>query len=206
MWVIFQKSDGKIVSASSGAEIEQSKEAALKEVVEGLVNARALGDYDAILVKDREQVSRLARSINQGSAKVTSGAGGKLEMVDEGPETSFLAITTNATDFHPVDNVPLIPADGSSFLLVTLQKTDERGAALATGEDEKGLQEVIWLRTDQGSLRDDRDPTLEIRSIAFQNGVARFRLYSGRERRLATVQMLSTNPNLQVGGLQVEFT
>ncbi|MEA2563574.1 MAG: hypothetical protein QOH06_5078 [Acidobacteriota bacterium] len=205
MWVIFQKSDGRIVSASADSEIEMSKEAALKEVVPGVVGAKDVSDYDAIQVKDLEQFRNMTRAVSRGMARVRTTTAGKQDLVDDSPDSSVLFITTNAEQFHPVDNVPLIPADGASFLVVTLQKQNEKGEALSRKTIDT---DVIWLRTDHGFLREDADEPREkgdIRSVKLVSGTARFRIYSGTERRLATVQMLTTNPELQAGGLRVEF-
>lgn len=203
MWVIFQKSDGRIVSASADSEVEMSKEAALKEVVQGLTGSRNVSDYDAILVKDREQFRNMTRAVSRGDARVrTSNLTGKQDLVDDSPDTSSLVITTNAEQFHPVDNVPLIPADGRSFLIVNLQKVSDKGEALVRKTVDT---DVIWLRINHGTLRDNTQDPQPIRSVKLVSGAASFRVFSGTERRLATVQMLSSNPELQTGGLQVEF-
>lgn len=204
MWVIFQKSDGKIVSASAASDVEVSKEEALKEVVQGLVGSKNVSEYDAILVKDREQFSNMTRAVNRGTARVrTSSTTGKQDLVDDSPTSSSLVITTSAQQFHPVDNVPLIPADGRTFLVVNLQKVNDRGELLTRKTVDN---DTIWLRIDHGSVRENNEEALPIRSVSLMSGVASFRVYSDTARRLATVQMLTANPELQTGGLQVEFT
>lgn len=202
MWAIFRKSDGMIVSLSADTEVEIDKEKALKEAVQGLAGSRNVNDYDAIEVKDREKIRGVARSVGRGSVKVKAGAGGKLDVEDESPDSASLVISTNAQHFHPVDNVPLIPADGSSFLVVTLQKVNDQGQPLNRQSVDN---DVIWLRIDHGTLREDTEIPQPIRSVTLAKGMARFRVYSEAARRLATVQMLSTNRELQAGGLRVEF-
>lgn len=200
MWAIFRKSDGTIVTLSADTEVD--KEKALKEAVQGLTGSKNVNDYDAVQVKDREKIRSVARSVGRGSVKVKTGAGGKLDVEDESPDSASLVITTNAQQFHPVDNVPLIPADGSSFLVVTLQKVNEQGQPLSRSSADN---DVVWLRIDHGTLRDDSEIPQSIRSVTLAKGTARFRVYSEAARRLATVQMLPANRELQAGGLQVEF-
>lgn len=202
MWAIFQKSDGTIVSFSADAEVEIDKEKALKEAVQGLAGSKNVNDYDAFQVQDREKIRSLARSVGRGAVRVKTGAGGKLDLEDDSPDRASLLITTNAQQFHPVDSVPLIPADGSSFLVVTLQKVNEQGQPLNRPSVDN---DVIWLRIDHGTLRDDSEIPQSIRSVTLANGTARFRVYSEAARRLATIQMLSANRELQAGGLRVEF-
>lgn len=202
MWAIFRKSDGTIVSFSADTEVEIDKEKALKEAVQGLAGSKNVNDYDAIEVKDREKIRSLARSVGRGAVRVKTGAGGRLDVQDESPDSASLVITTNAQQFHPVDNVPLIPADGSSFLVVTVQKVNDQGQPLSRPSVDN---DVVWLRIDHGTLRDDTEIPQSIRSVTLANGTARFRVYSEAARRLATVQMLTANRELQAGGLRVEF-
>lgn len=204
MWAIFQKSDGKIVGFSVDAEVEVDKDQALKEAVQGLVGSKNVNDYDAFQVKDREKIRNVARSASRGMARVRTTGGGKQDVVDDSPDSASLVITTNAEQFHPVDNVPLIPGDGTSFLVVTLQKVNDQGQPLTRKTVDN---DVIWLRTDHGRLFPDvEDRAQEIRSVTLVSGTAKFRIYSESAKRLATVQMLSTNPELQAGGVRVEFT
>lgn len=203
MWAIYQKSDGKIVSLTADSDVEIDKEQALKETVPGLVGSKNLNDYDAFQVKDRDKVRSVARSVGRGAARVRTTAGGKQDVVDDSPDSAALVISTNAQQFHPVDNVPLIPGDGSSFLVVTLQKVNDQGQPLTRKTVDN---DVIWLRIDHGSLRDDTESAQPIRSVTLASGTAKFRIYSESAKRLATVQMLSTNPELQAGGVRVEFT
>ena len=206
MWVVFRKSDGAVITTSRSEKIDTS--AMLEEVARGLVGSHAAADFDIIQVKESAGpvLSPNRGGITRQQPVVRIKGDGTAEVVNNAPEPRFIQITTNASNFHPVDNVPLIPADGRSFLLVTLHKTDAEGTAVAAErEGGKEVNEEIWLRTDHGNLSSDSENPQGIRSITLQGGTARFRLYSGTERRLATVQMLSTNEDLQLGGLQVEF-
>jgi len=203
MWAIFQKSDGKIVSLTADSDIEIDKQQALNEIVPGLVGSKNVSDYDAFQVKDREKIRTVAKSVGRGAARIRTSGGGKQDVVDDSPDTALLVVTTNATQFHPVDNVPLIPGDGTSFLVVTLQKVNEQGQPLTRKTVDN---DVIWLRADHGRLfQDTDDRAQEIRSVTLASGTAKFRIQSENAKRLATVQMLSTNTELQAGGVRVEF-
>ncbi len=202
MWVVFRKSDREVVGSSVDAGAGLGKEEALKEVVDGLIGSPSIGDFDAVEVKDREKLPGLTRAVGEGRARVRDLAGGKVDVVDDTPEAVTIQVTTNAEQLHPVDSVPLIPADGRSFLVVNLQKVNDRGEVLVRKTVDT---EVIWLRINHGTLRDNTEDPQSIRSVKLVSGAASFRVYSGTERRLATVQMLSANPELRLGGLQIEF-
>lgn len=202
MWVVFRKSDRQVLGSTIDTGIERSKEEALKEVARGLAGKANLEELDAVEVKDGTSFGNLTRAVATGQARVRDLAGGKMDVVDDTPESTTVQITTDAQQFHPVDNVPLIPGDGQSFLVVTLQKVNDQGQAVSRKTVDN---EVIWLRTSHGSLRSDDERGVEIRSVKLVSGTASFRLYSEPAKRLATVQMLSANPDLRMGGLQVEF-
>jgi hypothetical protein len=203
MWVVFRKSDGAVVGASADSEVDIEKDKALQEVVANLVDGGSPAQYDAVQVKDRTKVVSLTERAHRGKAKVRPGKGGELDFVDDTPEESLLTVATNASQLHPVDKVPLIPADGKAFLVVTLQKADSQGKPTTRKTKDN---EVIWLRINHGSLREDKDENpQEIRSVTLASGTARFRIYSENAKRLARVEMLSENPDLRIGGLQVEF-
>ncbi len=223
MWVVFRKSDGTVVGTSADSEIDIEREKALEEVVSGLEERGSLEHYDAYQVKERGTLETWAESVARGMVSVQPTAGGGMDLSVQQPAggsgPSFVTVSTNATDFHPVDNVPLLPGDGESFLLVTLQKVIQGGgetslasggedaSRIAGGEEGGGEDDVIWLRSSHGSIREDNDTTLqEIRFVRLVNGTATFRFYSEPAKRLAGVQMLSANPNLIIDGLQVEFT
>ena len=57
MWIVYHKTDKKIVGLSADCEPDLDKAVALGEVVKGLINPRPLDEYDAIQVSDRTQAS-----------------------------------------------------------------------------------------------------------------------------------------------------
>ena len=205
MWVVFRRSDGAVVGSTAGTE-DFDKEKAAQHVAGNLVGNPDPAELDAVEVKDEDQLFRLGESASRGLATVRT-VGGSLTVVENTQEQARLVVTTDATEFHPVDNVPLLAADGSSFLVVTLQKvSQDEGKPMERTGDEKEQEEEIWLRASHGSVREDSDERpAAIRSVRLSNGVARFRFYSEPAKRLATVQMLSANPNLIIDGLQVEL-
>lgn len=228
MWVVFRKSDGTVVGTSSDSEIDIEKEKALAEVVSGLQAPLPLKDYDATQVTTRGTLESWRESAARGLMKVVPGKTGGVDLFEQPSASrspSHLAVTTDARDFHPVDNVPLLPGDGESFLVVTLQKVSQavdtslasRTAVAAMAPiggiespppagGDKEADDEIWLRPSHGSIRADSDQTRdEIRSVKLVNGTARFRFYSEPAKRLANLQMLSANPSLQLDVLQVEF-
>lgn len=203
MWVIYRKSDKRVVGASADASIDLEKEQALQEVVSGLVGSPSLSEFDALLVSDRVKAVELLQALARGQAIVEEDRNGELSVVEDVPSLSHLVAAVEAAALHPVDGVPLIPGDGTSFAVVTVKKVNDQGEALARKKD----NDVIWLRTDQGSLREDQDgDPQEIRSVKLASGAASFRLYSATAKRLATVYLLSANPNLRGTSFQVEFT
>jgi hypothetical protein len=225
MWVVFRKSDGMVVGASADSELDIDKKQALEEVVSGLVQHGSFEDYDAFQVKERGTLATWGENVASGMVSVQPTQAGGMDLAIQQPAAgsgpSVVTVSTNATDFHPVDNVPLLPGDGESFLRVTLQRVSQGGGGetslVSRGEDalrapiggdgEQLEDDVIWLRPSHGSIREDNDTTLqELRFVRLVNGTATFRFYSEPAKRLAGVQMLSANPNLIVDSLLVEFT
>lgn len=206
MWVVFRTSDREVVGSTVEGGVELTKEEALADVVGGLIGKPDILDFDAVEVKAGEGPSNLLRAVGEGRARLTELGDGKLAVEDDSAEAAIVRVTTNAKDFHPVDGVPLLPGDGTSFLVVTLQKVSQLdGTPMERGSGED--DEVIWLRPSHGTVREDTEERTEaIRSVTFVSGTARFRFYSDSAKRLASVEMLSTNKNLVVGGLRVEFT
>jgi hypothetical protein len=208
MWVIFQKSDNKVIGTTADTEKDPEKGAAIEEVVRNLAEPPNAADLDAVQVTDRSKAQSLLRGIGRGRAKVIQSKG-TLDIVEDAVDTSFLIASTDARDFHPFDKVPLLPGDGRSFLRITVTKTDLQGAARARKTVDTDL---LWLRTTNGSLRKDQDTgstadpfPQEIRSIRLVAGTATFRLYSEPAKRLATIQILSEDPNLNDTILRVEL-
>jgi hypothetical protein len=207
MWVIFRKSDGQVMGTSGDTGAVPKKGDALDAVAGGLPDrdGDVKVEYDAIQIEEHsEEGSRLLKALLLGQASIQEDPGGIPRVVEEEvPAATAVTIAANARESHPVDNVPLIPGDGTSFLVVTLQKILEEGRTPLTGAEDS---DVIWLRTSHGSLRENKDDNpQEIRSVKLVRGTAKFRLYSEKAKRLATVDMLSENPNLRLPGLRVEF-
>jgi hypothetical protein len=126
MWVIYRKKDHQVVGMSADSETDLERDYALEEVVKGLVNAEAPNKYDALQVTDRVRAAALIttpldRLILRETPK------GKLQIAIEEPKISFLQVSCDATDVHPVDGVPEIAADGESFATITVQKVDHQG-------------------------------------------------------------------------------
>jgi len=218
MWVVFRISDRQVMGSTVDAGVQLTKKEAIAEIVGGLEGTPLISEFDAIEVNEREEQETLLQS-GMGRAKVTNSIDGSLRLDANVVKEASVQVTTNAANFHPVDGVPLLAGDGQSFLVVTLTKLVSSGedtsligggenvarAAAPIGGEDKLPDEVIWLRPSHGSIRADNETRTEIRSVTLVNGTARFRFYSDAAKRLASVQMLSSNPNLQLGGLQVEF-
>jgi hypothetical protein len=203
MWVIYRMSDKMVVGASADAGTDLEKDQALEDVVGGLVGSPSPSEFDAIQVTDRARTFELLQALARGQAVVEEDRHGELSVVEDIPTVSQLVASVEATALHPVDGVPLIPGDGKSFAVVLVKKVSEQGDALTRKKD----NDVIWLRTDQGSLREDKDENAqEIRSVKLASGAASFRIYSAAAKRLATVHLLSASPNLRGTSVQVEFT
>src|ERR1044072_4444381 len=122
MWVIYEKSSRKIVGMSADCDLDLEKEVALKEVVEGLLKPEPVSKYDAIQVTDRAQARDLLEAPRE-SLVLREASKGKMEIDVEEPEKSFLALSSDAPDVHPVDGIAEIAADGESFTTITVQKT-----------------------------------------------------------------------------------
>lgn len=224
MWVVFRKSDRMVVGTSADSELDIDKKQALEEVVSGLLQPGSFEDYDAFQVKERGALGTLGENLARGMVSAQPTQSGEMSLAvqqpAEGSGPSIVTVSTNATDFHPVDNVPLLPGDGESFLRVTLQRASQGGGGNTSlafrgedamqapiGAEEEREDNVIWLRPSHGSIREDNDTTRqEIRSVTLVDGKATFRFYSEPVKRLAGVQMLSANPNLVLDSLLVEFT
>src|SRR6185436_5912632 len=200
MWLIFQKSDGKVIGASADSAVDLGKEQALREAASGLADAGAIEDYDAVQVTDRSRMSSLHEALRQGELVVRTTRSGELEIKEERPDVFVLRVTTDATEFHPVDNVPLIPGDGESFLTIQIQKINDEGKPFERKKD----NDELWLRTDHGTLRDEKGK--DIRSLKLSSGKAAFRLHSEPARRLASVRIFNGDQNVYDTVVRVEFT
>ena len=200
MWVIYRKSDKKVVGLSADSDVEMEKEKALQEVVQGLVESGSPEEYDAVQVADRSRARSLFEALGGGNLAIEEGRSGEPQVVDNTPVPFGLLATTDAQEHHPVDGVPLLPGDGESFLTVTLQKVTMDGKNTERRKD----NDELWLRADHGTLRNEKGQ--EIRSIKLANGKASFRVHAETARRLATVRIFNGDPNLYDTVVRVEFT
>src|SRR5439155_1608360 len=109
-------------------EPELEKEMAVGEIVKGLVSGGAADKYDAVHVTDADQaLAFIAAPLHH--VVVAETAKGKAQASIEAPKVFRLLIQSDAPDVHPVDGIPEIKADGTSFTTITVQKADERGEA-----------------------------------------------------------------------------
>ena|SRR2546425_5014401 len=199
MWVIYQKADRKIVGVSAHSVPDLEKEFALKEVVRGLANPGSLENYDAIQISDLAQMAA-SMAVPLERAVLREIHPGKLELAVEEPKISLLRIRTDASDLHPVDGIPEIKADGTSFATITVQKVNESGEPML-GEDDN---DPLYLRTDYGSLW-STDGREEITTVRLERGQASFRLVAERARRVATVQVFNADLKVRDNNIRIEF-
>ena len=199
MWVIYHKKDRNIVGFSADCESDLEKETALAEVVKGLVNAEAPAKYDAIQITDRNHAHALLNTPRQ-SLVLRENAKGKVQVAVEAPKQSFLSLSCDAPDVHPVDGIPEITADGQSFTTIVVQKTDEGGEPMQGKSD----NDQLYLRTDFGTLM-SADGKEAITSLKLKKGQASFRLVSEKPKRMATVQVFSADPQLMDRTIRIEF-
>jgi hypothetical protein len=199
MWVIYHKEARQVVGLSADGEPDLDKDFALDEVVRGLVHAEAVNKYDALQVSDRTQAQAL-HTTPLDRLVLRDAPKGKLQVAIEEPKQSFLRLSCDAPDVHPVDGIPEIHADGASFTTITVQKVDESGKPQQGNSD----NDLLYLRTDYGTLF-STDGKGEITSIKLRRGQAAFRLVSERARRVATVQVFNADANMQDRTIRVEF-
>jgi hypothetical protein len=116
-----------------------------------------------------------------------AGTGGKSPGDPAGrPGQVRILLSAPAAELHPVDGIPVLPADGKSALEITLQKVDEAGKALKRKAD----SDEVYLRCTGGLLQDaDGNPLKG--AVALSAGSARVRLVSEPYRRVVTLQVLS---------------
>ena len=211
MWVVYQKSDNVIVGASAETGQDPDKKSAIAETVKGLESPGALDQYDAVQVKERDRALKILDALMRKTVKVGENKG-LMDVVEDDSTDVFLSVTVEgAQGTHPVDQVPLLQANPSSFVTIKLQKLDANGKPLTRKTVDK---DVLYLRADHGFLRAEPAssgavtspgmPPQDIHSLALVAGAAAFRLYAEPAQRLATVQILSTTPGLQAA-VQVEF-
>jgi hypothetical protein len=199
MWVIYHKETRKVVGLSADSALELEKDFALEEVVRGQGNAETMHQYDALQVSDRTQAGALLNT-PLDRLILREGPRGRLQVAIEEPRLSFLRLSCDAPDVHPVDGIPEIRADGASSTTITVQKVDEQGKPRQGNSD----NDQLYLRTDYGTLF-DADGAQEISSIRLRRGQATFRLVSEKARRVATVQVFNADANLLDGSIRIEF-
>ncbi|OPY80855.1 MAG: hypothetical protein A4E65_01310 [Syntrophorhabdus sp. PtaU1.Bin153] len=198
MWVVYRKGARSIIGITADGGIDPDKETAIKEIVGGTVAPGSISEYEAIQVTDREKISQYLEAFPGRLA--VAGTTKQPKLVIREPEVFSLYITTDATDKHPIDGIPTIPADGSSSVLITIQKVDER-AKPQTGKKDN---DQLYLRANHGIIRDAAGKEA-ISSTTLDKGEARIRLFSETVRRVATLQIMANNPDIQDCMLRIEF-
>ena len=199
MWVIYQTKEQKIVGLSADCEPDLEKDFALQEVVRGLAHAEDATMYDALQVSDRTQAYTLLTT-PLGRLALHATPEGDLEVVVQELQMFFLEVNCDAPEAHPVDGIPTISADGTSFATITLQKTDAQGKPRQSSRD----NDLFYLRTDYGTLM-SVDGTAEVASLKLTRGRAAFRLVSEPARRVATVQVFNADDNIPDRSIRIEF-
>ncbi len=170
----------------------------VEEGVDGRTEPGELGEYDAIQVTDRKKARDYMVAFP--GKLVIAGTAKKPKLAIRDPKVFSLFITTDAPDKHPVDGIPEIPADGSSSALISIHKMDERSRPQRGAKD----NDQLYLRTDYGIIR-DADGNEDISSVTLEKGEAEIRLFSESVKRVATVQIMSVNPDLRGGIMRIEF-
>ena len=199
MWVVFRKSDRKIIGTSAQSRIELEKAKAIAELVRGHAEGAKISDFDAVQVRDLEQIRKLRDPSTREHVQIQEEPGGGLELSIEQPESFSLAVGTSVGLRHPVDETALVPADGETITEVTIQKIDQNRKPVARAQDDDRL----FLRADHGVLLDTKgEPVYHLR---LSRGEGAFQLRSGSEARLATVRVFNGDPNLEDASIQIEF-
>ena len=196
MWVVFRKSDKQIVGRSAHGAIELEKAKAIAEIAKG---KGSVSEFDAVQIRDPELVSKVRDPDNRKHVVISEKPDGGLELTVERPEVFQLTLATNVKTVHPVDGVPLLPADGKSIIEVTIQKIDQDQKPVARAEDD----DQLFLRTDYGRLLSTGgEPVYHVK---LSRGEGAFRLQAGSEARLATVRVFNGDPNLEDASIEIEF-
>ncbi len=198
MWVIYNKSERAIVGLTPNSVLDVDKSTALKETVEGLVKREKVSAYDAIQVNDHKKAQEYMDAFPEKLVLTGTAKTPKLTFRD--PEVFSLYITSNAPDKHPVDGIPEIAADGKGFTTLTIKKMDERYKPQRGTKD----NEVLYLRTDYGTLRDENGKK-DISRIQLKKGEAKIRLYSEKLKRVATIQIITPGNALRDSLYRIEF-
>jgi len=199
MWIVYQKKDRKVAGMSAVCDPDLEKSTALDEVVNGLVNGGAMKNYDAVQVADFAEGMKII-SAPVHHVVVSENSKGRMHVAIEAPQMWALLLRSDAPDVHPVDGVPEIEADGSSFTTITVQKVSERGEPQKSKND----NDELYLRTTAGTLR-SADGKEEITALKLKQGQAAFRLVSEKARRVATVTVFNIDRYLHDASIRIEF-
>jgi len=198
MWIVYKKAERRIIGLTADCNQDPDRETALSEIVAGSVKPGELSEYDAIQVTDREKAREYMEAFPD--KLVLTGTAERPKLAIRDPEVFSLFVTIDAPDKHPVDGVPEIPADGSSSALITLQKIDERFKPQRRTKD----NDQLYFRTDHGTIR-DADGKQDLGSIRLNKGEAKIRLFSETAKRVASLQIMSGNPDLRGTVVRIEF-
>ncbi|WP_414583863.1 hypothetical protein [Scytonema sp. PCC 10023] len=147
----------------------------------GSYSLRTDGVIENAVSKSRPPISSLMERLQQTSA-------------------FLLQLTSDAPDRHIVDGIGEVPADGTSFCTITIEKSSLSGTPLANQD----LQDELFLRTTGGTLMDTTGAE-RIRSIQLQEGKAAFRLISEPTPKVVTVSVFGREPLLSKAEIQIEF-
>lgn len=120
--------------------------------------------------------------------------------VAEPTQRAILSLRSDAKDFHLVDGIGEIPADGKSFTTITIQKFEVFGKPLESDAD----NDEIYLRTNAGIIKDVAGDK-EIRSVKLKKDQGAFRLYSEERKRVATVEAITAIPLFTPASIKIEF-
>lgn len=156
---------------------------------------------DGKLLSAAADTVELPKGLQLIAARVRGGAsfGGKRTT-----QTTFevrLSVS-GAVERHPVDGIPVLPADGVSYMEIELRAVDESGKLIAGAVMSK---EEVYLRSTGGLLQDANGNPLKGPAVLVR-GKAQVRLVSEPYRRVVTVQVVSEGPTAMGSTLTVEFT
>lgn len=199
MWIVYQRKDRAVVGMTALSDRDLERNAAIDEVVKGLVNTGPARNYEAVQVTDFAEALKI---ISAPFHHVTIGenAKGKVQASIQAPQVCALLLRSDAPDVHPADGIPEIKADGTAFTTITVQKVGDGGEAQISRND----NDLLYLRTTAGTLR-SADGKEEITSIKLKQGQGSFRLVSEKAKRVATVTIFNVDANLQDGSIRIEF-
>ena len=175
--------------------------------VEKSTSIEVLNQQDEVVARVKSEKMAPDQIFFVGPGEYTVVSDGKIkdikleyDKVVSVPEMAALALSTDAKDFHKVDGIAEIPADGNSFATVFVEKMDLTGKPLNRVKD----SDELFIRTNAGVVKDAQGKN-DIRSVKLSKGKASFRLYSENLKRLATVQLISANPFLENASISIEF-